>query len=101
MIFVSVIPPAFAVTADVTDEENNSLEFPLKLYTYDGAMGVSEKLDTTPQKYLFKLANAGDGEYAGEYVLLKSVNAKDENCYFVVTNGIPQKGIPYNANGSS
>lgn len=101
MIFVSVIPPAFAVTADVTDEENSGLEFPVKIYGSDSAMGVSEKLDSTPQKYLFKLANAGDGEYAGEYVLLKNVNAKDENSYFVIADAVTQKGIPYNTNGNA
>lgn len=101
MIFVSVIPPAFATSADVTDEENNSLKFPIKNYGSDTAMGISEKLDSTPQKYLFKLANVGEGEYAGEYVLLKNVNAKDENSYFVIADAVTQKGIPYNTNGNS
>ena len=101
MIFVSVIPPAFATSVDVTDEENNSLKFPIKNYGSDTAMGISEKLDSTPQKYLFKLANVGEGEYAGEYVLLKNVNAKDENSYFVIADAVTQKGIPYNTNGNS
>ena len=101
LISVSAISPAFAMAVDLTDEENKSLEFPLKAYGSDSAMGVSSKLETTSQKYLFKLANTESGEYAGEYVLLKNVNAGAENGYFVITNGTTQKGVAYNTNGNS
>ena len=83
MIFVSVIPPAFATAVDLTDEEINGLTTPVKnvASTADFRVdGVNTMIADTPTKYLFKPAS-GDEK---TYILLKNVNADESDGYFVM-----------------
>ena len=77
----------FAATTALTETEMESLETPLLTVFSDSGL-PSERVNTTPSKYLFKSAS-GDSK---QYILLKNVNAnvsdKTEDVYFVMPEGI-------------
>ncbi|MBE7038743.1 MAG: hypothetical protein E7404_07580 [Ruminococcaceae bacterium] len=94
LMLLTMVTPAFAADTAGYKVYTNAeyvalnLETPLIVYFADTALvnqgiTVEKRLDTTPQKYLFKTADTTDTK---EYVLLKSVNAKEGDGYFVLVN---------------
>jgi len=77
-----------------TDE---NLETPLIAGWSDDALNidVSARKAQTPEEYLFSAADDTDTK---EYILLKNVNAKENDGFFVMTNGYTENGIPYDTN---
>ena len=77
-----------------TDE---NLETPLIVGWSDDALNidVSARKAQTPEEYLFTTEDDADTK---EYILLKNVNAKENDGFFVMTNGYTENGIPYDIN---
>ena len=94
-MIVSVSAPAFAATTDLTAEEAASLGLVRVVgNTYLG-VAAGNRLDTTPEKYLFKTNDTSDSK---EYILLKNVNAGENDGYFVMVNTYTDVGsVLYNS----
>ena len=74
-----------------------TLETPLARPWSDSSLGVdaSSRLAQTPEEYIFSMSDSADTK---EYILLKSVNAKENDGFFVMTNGYTEKGAAYSTN---
>ena len=80
---LSVAAPAFAATTDLTEEEMNGLTTPVSnVPSTEGFMvnGVNTMIVDTPAKYIFKPASSD----TKSYILLKNVNAGENDGYFVM-----------------
>ncbi|MDY3304228.1 MAG: hypothetical protein SOW78_08135, partial [Clostridia bacterium] len=80
LMVMSVVTPAFAATTDLTGDEG--LTTPVKNIASVNDFkvdGVNTMIADTPTKYLFKPAS-GDTK---SYILLKNVNAGENDGYFV------------------
>ena len=80
---LSVAAPAFAATTDLTEEEMNGLTTPVSnVPSTEGFMvnGVNTMIADTPAKYIFKPASSD----TKSYILLKNVNAGENDGYFVM-----------------
>ena len=94
-MLLSAMAPAFADGEkgyrEYTAEEYTALNLSAPLRDYGqrqaliwaGGPAVENRLDISPSKYLFKTDSADD---AKEYILLKSVNAGENDGYFVLVN---------------
>ncbi|MCI5971296.1 MAG: hypothetical protein MRZ29_09230 [Oscillospiraceae bacterium] len=94
LMVMSVVTPAFAATTDLTGDEG--LTTPVKNIASVNDFkvdGVNTMIADTPTKYLFKPAS-GDTK---SYILLKNVNAGENDGYFVMV----QDGGPSADSGTS
>ena len=94
-MLLSAMAPAFADGEkgyrEYTAEEYTALNLPVSLRDYGqrqaliwaGGPAVGNRLDASPSKYLFKTDSADDEK---EYILLKNVNAGENDGYFVMVN---------------
>ena len=87
-----------AGTTDLTDAQAVALETKLvKFWSSNQAElpPVDDRLAKSPEKYIFKTENDADVK---EYILLKSVNAKDGDGNFVIVNSYTDRSAdtPYN-----
>lgn len=90
IMILSVMPTVvFAAVTEYTSDELAALNLSVPLISYysDTALAtkvaIDSRLDTAPKKYLFKTADTADTK---EYILLKSVNAGENDGYFVMVN---------------
>ena len=93
-MIVSVSAPAFAATETLTAEEAVSLNLG-RFWGNDAIASSITRLDTTPEKYLFKTNDTSDSK---EYILLQNVNAGENDGYFVMVNTYTDVGsVLYNS----
>lgn len=81
----------FAAAASLAIDE--TLETPLANVISNSSLGVSQRIANTPDEFLFSLK---DGSDTKEYILLKSVNANQNDGFFIMTNGYTEKGAAFN-----
>lgn len=89
-MLMSAAIPAFAATENLSVDEVDKLGLE---YVYQTSWFNSiSKLDDAPAKYLFKTDSTADSK---KYILLKNVNAGENDGYFVMLNEYTEKGIVY------
>lgn len=74
-----------------------TLETPLAWVWSDSSLGIdsSLRLAQTPEEYVFSMSDGADNK---KYILLKNVNAKENDGFFVMTDGYTENGVSYDSN---